>query len=120
MFKYRCVFCYLPFLVACAAMVRVGSAAGGAALGSLGGPGTAAAGAAVGVALAETTLASNMEPQAPATVWEMISQLMTQAQWLAYSLLGLWLMTWVAPPPAQMLAKFKVFLEQQKPTDPTE
>lgn len=121
MFKQRCVFCYFPLLAACAALTRVGAAAGGAALGAIGGPGTAAAGAAVGVGLAEATIAdTQMEPAAPATVWEMISQLLAQAQWLAYSLLGLWLMTWVAPPPTQMLAKFKQFLAQREPTDTAE
>jgi hypothetical protein len=121
MFKQRCIFCYLPLFAACAALTRVGAAAGGAALGALGGPGTAAAGAAVGVGLAEATIVeTQMEPQAPTSVWEMISQLLDQAQWLSYSLLGLWLMTWIAPPPTQMVAKLRAVLAATRPQPPAE
>jgi hypothetical protein len=83
--------------------------------------GTAAAGAAVGVGLAEATIVeTQMEPQAPTSVWEMISQLLDQAQWLSYSLLGLWLMTWIAPPPTQMVAKLRAVLAATRPQPPAE
>lgn len=95
----------VPFLllIGCATLVRVGSASGGAALGSLAGPSGAALGAMAGVILAD----SSMSPQEPQSVWEIVSQLLTQAQWLAYAALGLWIMTWIAPPPQKMLKALK-------------
>ena len=98
----------LPLLTGCAAMARVGGAAGGAAIGSFAGPAGAAVGAASGLYAGETVLPEE-NTQQPETLWGLLGKIVDQAGWLAFVFCLFWLLTWLAPSPVE---SFKRMLQR--------
>jgi len=97
----------LPLLVGCATLMRLAGTSGGAAVGSLAGPGGAAVGAAVGLLAVEATSPSAEELPPPDTVWGLLSELIDKAGWLAFLIALLWLLTWIAPSPKELLKRWR-------------
>lgn len=94
-------------LSGCAALSRLGSTAGGAALGSLAGPGGAAVGAAGGLLVADSMLPAPEASAAPETVWGLASKLLDQLGYFIFLFALIWLLTWLAPSPLALLKRWR-------------
>jgi len=94
----------LPLLASCAGLARLGGVAGGAALGSLAGPGGAAVGAAGGLYVADASLPAS-PPAPPETIWGLLAMVIDQAAWLAFVIALLWALAWVAPSPKELFRR---------------
>jgi len=91
--------------LSCSSLAPIVGASGGAALGSLAGPGGAALGGAAGAAAGEMAYPADAPP--PDTVWGLLAKLLDQAVWLAILIAVVYLLTLFAPPPKEWLKRRK-------------
>ena len=91
--------------LSCSSLAPIVGASGGAAIGSLAGPGGAALGGALGAAAGEIAYPADAPP--PDTVWGLLAKLLDQAVWLAILIGVVYILTLFAPPPKEWFKRRK-------------